>query len=72
MSTKLIIGKTTLDLPRGAVIPREGDIVRLTLRTETKEKIYAVHLVEHVFNFNGTTLPNTEITLKQVKNIEAD
>ena len=70
MGTKITIKgkKASIDLPRGATIPREGDSVVLTIKGEKKERIYTVHLVEHTFDFN-TVLPigNTEITLAEVK-----
>ena len=68
MGTKLLVGKTSIELPRGAVIPREGDVLRITLKTEKKEKIYAIDLIETTYNFN-TAFPigNTEITLKEIK-----
>ena len=66
MGTKLIIGKESLDLPRGAVIPREGDILRIALKGK-KEKLYSVTLIEHVLDFNTTKIPYSEITLKEVK-----
>jgi len=70
MGTKLTIkGKRDIiDLPRGAVIPREGDSVVVTLKGEKKERICTVHLIEHTYNFNiALPLGNTEITLKEVK-----
>lgn len=70
MGTKLTIkGKRdVIDLPRGAVIPREGDSVIVTLKGEKKERICTVYLIEHTYNFN-TALPlgNTVITLKEIK-----
>lgn len=66
MGTKLIIGKETYDLPRGAVTPNIGDVLRIVLRGQQKEKLYTVHLVEHEYNFNGTQLPKTEVTLKVI------
>ncbi len=70
MGTRLIIkGKKGItDLPRGAVIPREGDSVIITLKGEKKERLYLVYLIEHTYDFN-LVLPigNTEITLSEVK-----
>ncbi len=70
MGTKLTIKgkKNHIDLPRGSIIPREGDSVVVTLKGEKKERICTVHLVEHTFDFN-TVLPigNTEITLTEIK-----
>lgn len=70
MGTKLTIkGKRDIvDLPRGAVIPREGDSVVVTLKGEKKERLCQVYLVEHTFDFNlALPLGNTEITLKEIK-----
>ena len=60
--------KDTIDLPRGASIPREGDSVVVTLRGEKKERVCTVYLIEHTYDFN-TALPigTTEITLEEVK-----
>jgi len=70
MGTKLTIKgkKDIVDLPRGAVIPREGDSVVVTLKGEKKERLCQVYLVEHTFDFNSALpLGNTEITLKEIK-----
>jgi len=70
MGTKLTIKgkKDIIDLPRGAVIPREGDSVVVTLKGEKKERLCQVYLVEHTFDFNSALpLGNTEITLKEIK-----
>jgi len=70
MGTKLTIKgkKAIIDLPRGAVIPREGDSVVITLKGEKKERVCLVHLVEHTFDFNSVLpLGNTEITLAEIK-----
>lgn len=68
MGTKLKIGKTLIEMPRGAVIPREGDIIFATLKSETKEKVYVVDQVEITYDFNSALpIGNTVITLKEVK-----
>ena len=70
MGTKLTIKgkKDIIDLPRGVVIPREGDSVVVTLKGEKKERVCLVHLVEHTFDFNLILpLGNTEITLAEIK-----
>lgn len=70
MGTKLKIkgNNQVIELPRGASIPRDGDVVYITLRGEKDERLYTVDLVEHEFNFN-MALPVGQciITLKEVK-----
>ena len=73
MGTRLIIKgkKDIIDLPRGAVIPREGDSVVVTLKGEKKERLCLVHLIEHTYDFNSALpIGNTEITLSQVKRVK--
>ncbi len=73
MGTKLTIKgkKDIIDLPRGAVIPKEGDSVVVTLKGEKKERLYVVHLIEHTYDFNlALPIGSTEITLSQVKRIK--
>jgi len=70
MGTRLTIKgkKDIIDLPRGAVIPREGDSVVVTLKGEKKERLCLVHLIEHTYDFNSALpIGNTVITLSQVK-----
>lgn len=70
MSSKLAIKGTTeeIDLPRGAPIPREGDILHLILRGKKKSITYEVYLIEHTFDFNmALPIGNTLITLVPIK-----
>ncbi|KKN13482.1 hypothetical protein LCGC14_1005760 [marine sediment metagenome] len=75
MGTKITFkGKSEIiDLPRGAAIPREGDVVRVTKRREKKEKSYTVYLVEHTFDFNlSLPIGSTLITLEEIKNKKSE
>lgn len=70
MSAKIQIKGSTdlIELPRGAVIPREGDILHITPRTSKEEKTYTVYTVEHTFDFNlAFPIGQTLITLEEVK-----
>lgn len=70
MSTKLQIKGSTdlIELPRGAVVPKEGDILHITPRRSKDEKTYTVYTVEHTFDFNlAFTVGQTLITLEEVK-----
>lgn len=71
MSAKLIVKgskNTPTELPRGAAIPKEGDVVNIILRGEKKEKAYEVYLIEHNFDFNlALPVGNTLITLVPLK-----
>lgn len=69
MSTKFIIGKNIIDLPRTVVvIPREGEVLHLKLKSEGQEKTYTVYLVEHEIDLNqAMPVDNVRITLKEVK-----
>ena len=68
MGTKLKIGKEEIEMPRGVIIPREGDVIFATLKGQTKEKVYTVDQVEITYNFNmALPIGNTIITLKEPK-----
>ncbi len=70
MSAKLKIkgGTDLIELPRGAVIPRESDILHVTARGSKEEKTYTVYTVEHTFDFNSSLpIGQTLITLEEVK-----
>ena len=70
MGTKIKIkgSENLVDLPRGASIPKDGDVVLLTLKGEKEEKMYSVYLIEHTYNLN-TALPigTCTITLEELK-----
>jgi len=70
MGTKITIKgkKDIIELPRGGVIPREGDSIVITLRGEKKERVCIVHLIEHIYDFNSPLpIGQTTITLEEVK-----
>ena len=66
MGIKLIVKDQKIDLPRGAVVPREGDVIAITLRGEKQERLYTVSLVEHIMDFNILSTGITNITLKEI------
>lgn len=55
MSTKIVIKETgeSIELIRGAQVPREGEILFLTRKGEKEERLYTIYSVEHVFDFNS-------------------
>ena len=71
MGAKLTIKgskNTPTELPRGATVPKEGDVVYITLRGEKTEKAYSVYLIEHTFDFNlALPVGSTLITLSPLK-----
>lgn len=70
MAIKLqIFGSKDLHtLQRGATLPNEGDVMRLVLKGEKKEKEYTVYLIEHVIDFNKFQVGSEVIvTLKPLK-----
>ncbi len=72
MGTRLKIKDQVIELPRGASIPKEGDIIYLILRGQKDEKLYTVDLIEHEYNFNmALPIGSQTITLKEVKQKKA-
>ena len=70
MSTKLKIGDVLVELPRGAPVPKNGDVLYIKLKGDSDEKGYTVDLVEHEFDFNmPVPIGITTITLQPIRSI---